>query len=84
MIRVALSRLIGWLIFGEWIMLCAILDQRRYRVRHAFDLVNRWRHSRHCERCHDWEALTRADDHQDPLSLAEGRFVDDNRRAGRL
>lgn len=84
MIRVAISRFVGWLLFGEWAMCCAILDWRGHPARHLLDAVNRPRHDRHCQRMADWEALMRADEHQDPLSLAEGRFVSDNRRAGRL
>jgi hypothetical protein len=81
--RIRFSRWLGRMLFGRDEMLSSLADQRQWRLRLAINAL--FLDSQHCSRAADWEAgLMRSDDTQDPLSCSDGRFVNDNRRAGRL
>jgi hypothetical protein len=56
MIRVRASRAISRRLLGAEVMLCALADWHRWRIRPALNLVFRWRERDHCAICADWEA----------------------------
>lgn len=69
MIRVRLSRAISLYLFSAEVMLCALADWHRWRIRRALNLAFRWRQRDHCADCADWEAA------QTPDPMAEYRFT---------
>lgn len=62
--RVALSRRLGRLLFGEDRMVCAIADNRQWSARHALNAL--FLDRGHCAAAADWEAL-QAPRYRDPV-----------------
>ena len=72
--RVRASRAISRRLFRIEVMVCALADWHRWRVRHALNLAFRWRDRDHCGLCADWEAR----------QGREPDWLDDLRRQGWL
>jgi hypothetical protein len=54
--RVRLSRWLSRRIVGAEVMVCALADWHRWRIRPALNLAFAWRDRDHCGLCADWEA----------------------------
>lgn len=80
--RVRASRAISRRLFRIDVMICALADWHRWRVRHALNLAFRWRDRDHCGLCADWEA--RAQAQEATIAATSSAFVDDARRLGLL
>lgn len=82
MLRVRVSRAIGWWVFRRDAMFCAVLDWRRHPARHLFNLANRVRHRDHCGLCADWEASQQPE--PEPSILGDWRLPDPDVRFRRV
>lgn len=57
-IRIKSSRAIAWLFFRESIMICAMSELYRWKIRHIFNFIFFWTPN-HCRKCLDWELRQR-------------------------